>query len=95
MGLQQLNFKNILGHTLVGRLELPVVRCPHNEVVFAHCFPHNKNFTAVKNITKALSLSRFGVLRLYISSLCDSSWNFSEAPTLLIGHSYAFCPDLG
>jgi putative redox protein len=78
MGLQKVNFKNASGHALVGRLELPADRHPHNYAVFAHCFTCNKNYTATKNIAKALSSSGFGVLRFDFTGLGDSSGDFSE-----------------
>ncbi|MGB5274061.1 MAG: bifunctional alpha/beta hydrolase/OsmC family protein [Flavobacteriaceae bacterium] len=78
MGLQKVNFKNASGHSLVGRLELPPDKHPHNYAVFAHCFTCNKNFTATKNIANALSSSGFGVLRFDFTGLGDSSGDFSE-----------------
>jgi putative redox protein len=78
MRLQKVNFKNAEGQSLVGRLELPADRHPHNFAVFAHCFTCNKNATAAKNITKALSSNGFGVLRFDFTGLGDSSGEFSE-----------------
>jgi putative redox protein len=78
MELQKVNFKNASGHSLVGRLELPPDKHPHNYAVFAHCFSCNKNHTATKNIANALSSSGFGVLRFDFTGLGDSSGDFSE-----------------
>ncbi|NAY90566.1 alpha/beta fold hydrolase [Muricauda sp. JGD-17] len=78
MGLQKVNFKNKSGQTLVGRLELPVDQHPHNFAVFAHCFTCTKNLLAVKNISKALTSSGFGVLRFDFTGLGESEGDFAE-----------------
>ncbi len=78
MGLQKLTFKNKEGQTLVGRLELPADRYPHNFAVFAHCFTCNKNLLAVKNIGKALTAHGFGVLRFDFTGLGESEGDFAD-----------------
>ncbi|WP_396589538.1 alpha/beta fold hydrolase [Allomuricauda sp. R78024] len=78
MGLQKVTFKNTEGQTLVGRLELPVDRHPHNFAVFAHCFTCNKNLLAVKNIGKALTSNGFGVLRFDFTGLGESEGDFAD-----------------
>lgn len=78
MALQKVTFKNTEGQTLVGRLELPVDRHPHNYAVFAHCFTCNKNLLAVKNIGKALTSHGFGVLRFDFTGLGESEGDFAD-----------------
>lgn len=78
MNLQKIEFKNKDGQTLVGRLELPVHRHPHNFAIFAHCFTCNKNLAAVRNIGKALTSNGFGVLRFDFTGLGESEGEFGD-----------------
>lgn len=78
MNLQKVTFKNKEGQELVGRLELPVDRHPHNYALFAHCFTCNKNLLAVKNIGKALTSNGFGVLRFDFTGLGESGGDFAD-----------------
>ncbi|WP_425237545.1 alpha/beta fold hydrolase [Ulvibacterium sp.] len=78
MNLQKVTFQNKKGQTLVGRLELPVDRHPHNFALFAHCFTCNKNLLAVRNIGKALTSNGFGVLRFDFTGLGESDGDFSD-----------------
>ncbi|WP_420602189.1 alpha/beta fold hydrolase [Flagellimonas sp.] len=78
MALQKVTFKNSEGQLLVGRLELPADRHPHNFAVFAHCFTCNKNLLAVKNIGKALTSNGFGVLRFDFTGLGESEGDFAD-----------------
>jgi len=79
MQLQKVVFKNKEGHSLVGRLELPLDQHPHNFAIFAHCFTCNKNLLAVKNIGKALTSNGFGVLRFDFTGLGESEGDFSDS----------------
>lgn len=79
MNLQKVTFKNAKGETLVGRLALPANQVPHNFVLFAHCFTCNKNFKAVKNISKALTAEGYGVLRFDFTGLGESEGEFSDS----------------
>ncbi len=79
MNLQKVTFKNAKGETLVGRLALPANQIPHNFVLFAHCFTCNKNFKAVKNISKALTAEGYGVLRFDFTGLGESEGEFSDS----------------
>ncbi|MCP4978683.1 MAG: OsmC family protein [Maribacter sp.] len=78
MHLQKVNFKNKEGQSLAGRLELPVNQHPHNFAIFAHCFTCNKNFTAIRNIGKALTSNGFGVLRFDFTGLGESEGDFGD-----------------
>jgi len=73
-----IKFKNSSGYQLNGRLELPANRTPHNFAVFAHCFTCGKNFSATRNITRALTTAGFGVLRFDFTGLGDSSGDFAD-----------------
>ena len=78
MKFQKVTFKNNNGQDLVGRLELPVDRHPHNFALFAHCFTCNKNLLAVKNISKSLTSNGFGVLRFDFTGLGESDGDFAD-----------------
>ena len=78
MSHQKVNFQNKNGQALVGRLELPADRHPHNFALFAHCFTCNKNLLAVKTISKSLTASGFGVLRFDFTGLGESEGDFAD-----------------
>ncbi|WP_411031934.1 alpha/beta fold hydrolase [Spongiimicrobium sp. 3-5] len=78
MNLQKITFENQDGQKLVGRLELPADRHPHNYAIFAHCFTCNKNLLAIKNIGKALTANGFGVLRFDFTGLGESEGDFAD-----------------
>ncbi len=72
-------FNNAQGYELTGYLDLPVGQKAHNYVLFAHCFTCNKNFLAVRNISRALTSKGFGVLRFDFTGLGDSEGEFSDS----------------
>lgn len=78
MNLQKVTFQNTEGETLVGRLEMPADRHPHNFAIFAHCFTCNKNLMAVKNISRALTANGFAVLRFDFTGLGESEGDFED-----------------
>ncbi len=78
MSLQKITFTNKEGQQLVGRLELPADRHPHNYALFAHCFTCTKNLSAVKNISKALTANGFAVLRFDFTGLGESDGDFAD-----------------
>ncbi len=78
MSLQKVTFHNKSGQKLVGRLDLPANQLPHNYVLFAHCFTCNKNLLAIKNISKSLTSSGFGVLRFDFTGLGESEGDFAD-----------------
>lgn len=78
MNLQKITFQNKEGQDLEGRLELPINQHPHNFAIFAHCFTCNKNLLAVKNISRALTLKGFGVLRFDFTGLGESDGDFED-----------------
>lgn len=78
MNSQKVSFSNKEGETLSGYMELPSNQDAHNFVLFAHCFTCNKNFFSAKNISRALALSGFGVLRFDFTGLGESEGEFSD-----------------
>ncbi|MEO1653351.1 MAG: alpha/beta fold hydrolase, partial [Bacteroidota bacterium] len=74
----KLNFKNEKGESLAARLELPVDTHPHNFALFAHCFTCNKNLTAVRNISRALTEQGFAVMRFDFTGLGESEGDFAD-----------------
>lgn len=78
MNLEKIRFTNKEGQTLIGRLELPADRAPHNYALFAHCFTCTKNLSAVKNISKALTSNGFAVLRFDFTGLGESDGDFAD-----------------
>ncbi|GAA4411245.1 bifunctional alpha/beta hydrolase/OsmC family protein [Nibrella viscosa] len=74
----KIDFRNKDGHVLSGRLELPVDRKPHAFALFAHCFTCTKNLTAIRNISRALSLSGIAVFRFDFTGLGESEGEFGE-----------------
>lgn len=71
-------FENTQGEKLAARIELPVDQHPHNYVLFAHCFTCNKNLTAIKNISRALTREGFAVLRFDFTGLGESEGDFAD-----------------
>ena len=86
MSLQKVIFHNKSGQKLVGRLELPANQLPHNYVLFAHCFTCTvskylfivENLLSIKNISKSLTSSGFGVLRFDFTGLGESEGDFAD-----------------
>lgn len=78
MNYKKVTFTNKEGHLLSGYLELPLNQEPHNFALFAHCFTCNKNFFAVKNISRALSKNGFGILRFDFTGLGESEGDFPD-----------------
>ncbi|MGB5982385.1 MAG: bifunctional alpha/beta hydrolase/OsmC family protein [Nonlabens sp.] len=78
MNFEKIEFINSNGYQLSGRLELPVNSKPHNYAIFAHCFTCSKNFSATRNISRALTTAGYGVLRFDFTGLGDSEGDFSD-----------------
>ncbi len=74
-----IKFNNANGEELTGYLDLPTSEKAHNYVLFAHCFTCNKNFLAVRNISRALTAKGFGVLRFDFTGLGDSGGEFADS----------------
>jgi len=78
MKSSKINFTNAKGETLSGRLDLPLEQDPHNFAIFAHCFTCTKDFSAVRNVSRALASEGFGVLRFDFTGLGDSDGDFAN-----------------
>lgn len=78
MNTEKVEFHNKEGQKLIGRIELPADRHPHNFALFAHCFTCTKNLSAVRNISKALTSNGFGVLRFDFTGLGESEGDFAD-----------------
>lgn len=78
MNSVKVTFQNNDVQLLAGRLELPIDQDPHNYVIYAHCFTCTKDFSATRNVSRALAGEGFGVLRFDFTGLGDSDGNFSN-----------------
>lgn len=74
----KITFTNKVGAILAARLDLPANRDPHNFAIFAHCFTCSKDFSAVRNVSRALASEGFGVLRFDFMGLGGSTGNFAD-----------------
>ncbi|MBU1370332.1 MAG: alpha/beta fold hydrolase [Bacteroidetes bacterium] len=78
MKTAKVSFLNHQGTKLMANIELPDDRKPGSFALFAHCFTCNKNFTAMRNISKALTAAGFGVLRFDFTGLGQSEGDFAD-----------------
>jgi uncharacterized OsmC-like protein/esterase/lipase len=78
MRSRKLKFTNAEGTSLSARLDLPANQDPHNFAIFAHCFTCSKDFSAVRNVSRALASEGFGVLRFDFMGLGDSDGDFAD-----------------
>ncbi|MDT8348034.1 MAG: alpha/beta fold hydrolase [Flavobacteriaceae bacterium] len=78
MNQDKVNFYNNNGEKLAGRIELPANGKAHSFALFAHCFTCNKNLSAVRNISRALTSKGFGVLRFDFTGLGESDGDFED-----------------
>ena len=75
---KKITFKNKQGLTLVGEIDLPIDKKPLSYALFAHFFTGNKNFTAVRNISRALTQNQIAVMRFDFTGLGKSEGNFED-----------------
>ena len=78
MKSERFNFKNQEGINLSARIDFPIDSKPIAYAVFAHCFTCNKNFNAVKNISRALTSKGFAVLLFDFTGLGASDGDFEN-----------------
>lgn len=78
MRSQKVEFTNSNGYKLSARMELPVDQHPHTYAIFAHVFTGNKNLTATRYISRALTLDGIGVLRFDFTGLGESEGDFAD-----------------
>ncbi len=82
----KVTFANDQELNISARIDLPADRAPHHYALFAHCFTCSKDLAAVRNISRTLTGSGFGVLRFDFTGLGDSEGSF-DATTF--GHNVA------
>lgn len=78
MRSEKVTFRNAEGEQLAARLELPAHQHPQHYALFAHCFTCNKNLTAVRNISRGLTLRGYAVLRFDFTGLGESEGDFAD-----------------
>lgn len=79
MKSQKLQFNNSEGHSLTGRLVLPLDKKPTQFAVFAHCFTCGKDLKAERSLSLALSQKGIGVLRFDFTGLGQSEGDFADS----------------
>lgn len=78
MNSKKLFFTNRTGIKLVARLDTPVNSKIKACALFAHCFTCGKNLSAVRNISRALTLEGIAVFRFDFSGLGESEGDFAD-----------------
>lgn len=78
MHYTKVRFKNQNGVELAAHLDRPVSGKPKAYALFAHCFTCNKNFTAIRNISRALNQAGIAVLRFDFAGLGESEGDFAD-----------------
>ncbi len=76
---KKVQFKNNKGLILEGNIDFPIDQKPLSYALFAHFFTGNKNFTAVRNISKALTKNRIAVMRFDFTGLGNSEGDFADS----------------
>ena len=76
---QKFEFQSPQGHTLAGRLDLPLVGKPVAYAVFAHCFSCSKDFAASRNIAVRLAAEGIATLRFDFTGLGHSQGEFANS----------------
>ncbi len=79
MKSQNIKFTSAAGHLLAGRIDFPITGTPKAFVLFAHCFTCGKNLLSVDNISRALTLEGFAVLRFDFTGLGQSQGDFADS----------------
>ena len=78
MSSKKITFQNTERQDLSASLDLPNDQHPKTFAIFAHCFTCNKNFNAVRNISKALTKNGIAVLRFDFTGLGASEGAFED-----------------
>ncbi len=78
MKIQKIKILGSSGDMLAARLDFPPDRHPVAWVVMAHGFTLSKDLRAMRNITRALNVEGYGVLRFDFTGLGESEGDFSE-----------------
>ncbi len=75
---KKITFKNSKGLVLAGEIDLPIDKKPLSYALFSHFFTGNKNFTAVRNISRALTQNQIAVMRFDFTGLGKSEGKFED-----------------
>ena len=78
MKVLQAKFLSEKGESLSARITLPANGEAQHFAIIAHCFTCHKNFNGVRNISKAMTASGFGVLSFDFTGLGNSDGNFTD-----------------
>ncbi|MEM9917018.1 MAG: alpha/beta fold hydrolase [Bacteroidota bacterium] len=78
MKFKKVAFTNRNGYNLAARLELPVDQYPIAYAIFAHVFTGNKNLSATRHISRALTMDGIAVLRFDFTGLGESEGDFAD-----------------
>lgn len=73
----RVQFPGALGHTLVGRLDVPAHE-PRAYAIFAHCFTCTKDLKAANWISRELVDRRIALLRFDFTGLGESGGDFAD-----------------
>ncbi|MBJ2173891.1 alpha/beta fold hydrolase [Aureibaculum sp. A20] len=79
MYTKNVQFTNKQGLILDGNIDFPIDKKPLSYALFAHFFTGSKNFTAVRNISRALTHNRIAVMRFDFSGLGKSEGKFEDS----------------
>lgn len=79
MESNKLSITNREGIELRATLELPPNRKPFHYAIFAHCFTCSSDFSAVRNVSRTLANSGFGVIRFDFTGLGKSKGEFQDS----------------
>ena len=79
MNNQRLKIENKKGNKLQAYLELPANQKPNHFAIFAHCFTCSSSLSAVRNISRALTIHGFGVVRFDFTGLGRSEGEFADS----------------
>ncbi len=75
---KKVSFKNKHGLQLSGKIDFPIDKKPLSYALFAHFFTGNKNFTAVRNISRSLTQNQIAVMRIDFTGLGKSEGDFED-----------------
>ncbi|WP_117879941.1 bifunctional alpha/beta hydrolase/OsmC family protein [Aureibaculum luteum] len=79
MYTKNIQFTNKQGLILDGNIDFPIDKKPLSYALFAHFFTGSQNFTAVRNISRALTHNRIAVMRFDFSGLGKSEGKFEDS----------------
>ncbi|QCX40717.1 alpha/beta fold hydrolase [Aureibaculum algae] len=79
MYTKNIQFTNKQGLLLDGNIDFPIDKKPLSYALFAHFFTGSQNFTAVRNISRALTHNRIAVMRFDFSGLGKSEGKFEDS----------------